>query len=261
MPYYSLFHKLSSTVKSELFAPVVQQSLSRQIADQIRQAILDGTLEADERLPTEDELAMRFGVSRPTIREALKRLAAQNLVRSKRGPAGGTFINRPSLSELSENLASTTTLLAGLEAFSFAEVLQTRRELETLCCRLAAQQRTEEDLARLQEELDIQADPGLSAEDLCASDVRFHRAIANATGNRMLSFVMHAVIESLQPVANMVSHRYRERTLIHQQHNDLLNALRDCNADAAMQAVNTQLDYIEQLCSRVQAEKQPHPSA
>lgn len=242
-------------VKPKLFSPVVQQSLSRQIADQIRQAILDGTLEADERLPTEDELAIRFGVSRPTIREALKRLAAQNLVRSKRGPAGGTFINRPSLSELSENLASTTTLLAGLEAFTFAEVLQTRRELESLCCRLAAQHRSDDDLTHLEQELAIQSNPELSAEDLCASDVRFHRLIANATGNRMLSFVMHTVIESLQPVANMVAHRYRERTLIHQQHGDLLQAIRLRDSDTAMQTVNAQLDYIEQLCNRVQSEK------
>jgi DNA-binding FadR family transcriptional regulator len=104
-------------VKSIDFEPVSQKSLSRQIADQIRQAIIDGSLAADDRLPTEDELAARFSVSRPTIREALKRLAAQNLVRSKRGPTGGTFVNRPSVSDLSDSLAGATTLLMGLNAF------------------------------------------------------------------------------------------------------------------------------------------------
>ena len=78
------------------YKPLTTESLPKQIARQIRQAIVDGRLRADDRLPGEEELAERYGVSRPTIREALKRLAAQNLIRSRRGPAGGTFVNRPS---------------------------------------------------------------------------------------------------------------------------------------------------------------------
>ena len=67
---------------------LVTQGLARQIAEKLREAILEGRLHVNERLPTEYELAARFNVSRPTIREALKRLAAQNLIRSRRGPAG-----------------------------------------------------------------------------------------------------------------------------------------------------------------------------
>lgn len=74
---------------------IVRGGLARQVADLIRTAILEGRLAVDERLPTEEELARRFGISRPTVREALKVLAAQNLIRSRRGPSGGTFVNRP----------------------------------------------------------------------------------------------------------------------------------------------------------------------
>jgi DNA-binding FadR family transcriptional regulator len=72
------------------YQPLESQSLAKQIADNIRDAILEGRLRADDRLPTEMELAERFGVSRPTIREALKRLVAQTLVRwgHVRQPAG-----------------------------------------------------------------------------------------------------------------------------------------------------------------------------
>lgn len=65
--------------------PLVTKSLAKQISENIRDAILVGELKVDDRLPTEEELAARYEVSRPTIREALKRLAAQGLVRSKRG--------------------------------------------------------------------------------------------------------------------------------------------------------------------------------
>jgi GntR family transcriptional repressor for pyruvate dehydrogenase complex len=231
-------------VKSIDFEPVGLKSLSRQIADQIRQAIIDGSLEADDRLPTEDELAIRFDVSRPTIREALKLLAAQNLVRSKRGPTGGTFVNRPSISDLSDSLAGATTLLMGLNAFSLEEITQTRLELETICCKLAAQNRTAQDLEALQHELDMQADNTLSAESFCASDVKFHRLIADATGNRMLGFVMHTVIEALQPVANMVAHRYREKAVIHQQHERLFKAIEFQDVALATEILTEQVHYL-----------------
>ena len=68
---------------------LVTEGLAKQISEKIRDAILDGRLAVDARLPTEEELAARFSVSRPTIREALKRLAAQNLIRSRRGPKIG----------------------------------------------------------------------------------------------------------------------------------------------------------------------------
>lgn len=71
-----------------------RKSLSVQIADALREAIVEGRLEVDARLPSESELAARFGVSRPTVREALKRLAAQNLIRTTRGTQGGAFVAR-----------------------------------------------------------------------------------------------------------------------------------------------------------------------
>jgi nitrite reductase/ring-hydroxylating ferredoxin subunit len=73
----------------------VTASAAKQISESLRAAIMDGRLKVDERLPTEEELAQRFKVSRPTVREALKRLAAQHLIRSRRGPAGGNFVSSP----------------------------------------------------------------------------------------------------------------------------------------------------------------------
>ena len=99
--------------------PIVETSISRQIAEQLRAAIIDGKLKIGERLPTEDELAQRYGVSRPSVREALKRLAAQNLVRARRGPSGGNFVIKPSYSELAESLSGAATLLVGMDALDY----------------------------------------------------------------------------------------------------------------------------------------------
>ena len=76
---------------------IVRTGLSRQVAEKIRSAILEGRLKVDDRLPSEEELARRFGVSRPTVREALKVLAAQNLIRSSGGLRAVILCRNPTL--------------------------------------------------------------------------------------------------------------------------------------------------------------------
>ncbi|HPE73380.1 MAG TPA: FadR/GntR family transcriptional regulator, partial [Candidatus Competibacter sp.] len=223
------------------FEPLVTESLAKQIAENIREAIVKGSLKVDERLPTEEELAARFEVSRPTIREALKRLAAQHLIRSRRGPTGGTFVNRPSQDEVRLNLTNAMTLLVGMGEFNLTDIAETRQGLETLCCRLAAERRTDAHLVALAVELDIQRDPKLSDVDFCASDVRFHRVLADATDNALLKFIVLTVIDALQLVANMVVYQFRERQRLVSQHESILAALQARDADSAIAALNEQI--------------------
>lgn len=238
------------------FEPLVTESLAKQIAENIREAIIKGNLKVDERLPTEEELATRFEVSRPTIREALKRLAAQHLIRSRRGPTGGTFVNRPSQDEVRLNLTNAMTLLVGMGEFSLADIAETRQGLETLCCRLAAEQRTDAHLVALAVELDIQRDPELSDVDFCASDVRFHRILADATDNALLKFIMLTVIDALQPVANMVVYKLRERERLISQHQRILTALQVRDADSAIAALNEQIVDLRDKYAQVLESRQ-----
>src|SRR6267142_361737 len=132
---------------------LVTQGLARQISEKIRDAILEGRIQVHERLPTEEELAAKFNVSRPTIREALKRLAAQNLIRSRRGPTGGNFVTRPHLEELAQSLAGATTLMVSLGEFGLEEIASARFEMEAVCCRLAAARHDLVHLAKMRAEL------------------------------------------------------------------------------------------------------------
>ncbi len=236
------------------FNPVNQQNLPQQIAEQIRTAIAKGTLNAGDRLPTEEELARRYQVSRPTIREALKRLAAQHLIHSKRGPSGGTFISRPNIDELGEAFSSSTRLLVSLDSFSVDEIIQCRLELEQLCARLAANARSESDLERLEQALARQCETLEQPYNFCAADVAFHRALADASGNRLLSLLMYGVIEALQPSSNMIVFRYPQRELIVEQHRRLLNALQQRDADAALSSIADQVSTLSAQLDRAQRE-------
>ena len=227
------------------YKPLASKSLSRQIADNIHGAIMEGRLKVDERLPTEDELAQSYSVSRPTIREALKLLAAQNLVRSRRGPSGGTFVNKPNSQEMQADLTSAATLMVSMGEFDLTQMNEARHQLELICCRLAAQRCSEECLAAMAEELEVQADPTITDEEFCASDVRFHRALVDGTANPVLQFLMAAVIEALQPVANLIAYRFRDKDTILSQHQRIYAALKQGDEVEAVAAMDEQMRYMQ----------------
>jgi GntR family transcriptional regulator, transcriptional repressor for pyruvate dehydrogenase complex len=228
---------------------LVTHGLAKQISEKIREAILDGRVQIDERLPTEEELAAKFNVSRPTIREALKRLAAQNLIRSRRGPAGGTFVNQPSREEARLTVANAAKLLVSMGDFALSDIAEARQEIELVCCRLAAHRRSDEQLAAMAREIARQRDPALSDEEFCWSDVRFHRTLVEAAGNPALDFAAAGVIESLQPAVNMVIFRFRDRRKVAAQHQRLYRSLKAGNVDAACGAL---IDYMNALRKQYQ---------
>lgn len=240
---------------------VVRTGVAKQISDEIRSAILDGRLQIDERLPTEEELARRFGISRPTVREALKRLAAQNLIRSRRGPGGGNFVIRPDPEGLSKAITGAATLLVGVGAFDVDEMVTARLETEVLCARLAAAKRTDADLAAMAAEIERQRDEAISGEEFCASDVRFHRALVDATQNGPLRLMMYTVIESFIPVTNMLTYGLFERKGAVASHQSILDAIADCDSERAAELVGAHLngmrdvltDALEKRASRTNA--------
>lgn len=240
------------------FRPLQSRSLAGQIADRIRQSIVEGRLGADDRLPGEASLAEQFGVSRPTIREALKRLAAQHLIRSRRGPAGGTFVHRPSQQELRDALTGAAVVAVSMGEFDSGDIAEARRELELLCCRLAAANRTPVDIQRMAAEIAVQSAGDLDDGDFCASDVRFHRALVDATGNKVLQLVMYSVIEALQPVVNLVVFRFRERGQIIEFHRRILLALEAGDGEAAAAALREQMRYLEQQIDTAQRWRREH---
>lgn len=228
------------------YEDVVRTGVAKQVADKIRVAILDGRLKIDERLPTEEELARSFGISRPTVREALKRLAAQNLIRSQRGPTGGTFVKRPDPEGLSSAITGAATLLVGVGAFDIDEIIGARLETEAICCRLACERRSENDLAAMRAEIALQRSASLSDEDFCASDVRFHRALVTAAGNGPLSLMMYTVVEAFMPITNMIVFQVRERNRVATFHQRLADSIEARDPVLATAALSELLAYVRE---------------
>ena len=215
-----------------------RQDLSAQIAEAIRTAIIEGRMIVDERLPSEAELSEQFGVSRSTVREALKRLAAQSLIRTQRGAFGGAFVNRLSYTDAYSQQITTSTLLLSMNAVSFETACEARYTLERACAPLAARRRTDDSLATMRAEIARQSQPDLSDEAFCASDVALHRALVDAAGNPVLSYQLAGAVEAMQPLMNMITFTARSREEIVSLHTALADALAREDATAADTALH-----------------------
>lgn len=238
------------------YGSINKEGMSKQIADAIRTAIMEGKLVVDERLPSEMELAQRFGVSRPTVREALKRLAAQNLIRTRRGSSGGVFVNRLSWSEAHESLFTTATLLLGMNEIPFETVAEARYTLEAACLPLACERREKTHIAAMRKEIELQRGDDISDEEFCASDVRFHRTLVEATGNPVLSFQMVGVIDAMQPLMNMITYRMRVRTRIADLHGEVAHSIEERDPAGASTALYSLATYTNDLAQLMREERE-----
>lgn len=229
--------------------------LSSQIATAIRQAIIAGTLPVDERLPSEAELAEQFSVSRPTVREALKRLAAQNLIRTLRGATGGAFVNRLSFEEAYRQQITTSTLLLSMNEVTFETACEARYALERACVALSAARRLPDHLATMRAEIHRQGQPGLTDESFCDSDVAFHRALVDGAGNPVLSYQLAGAVEAMQPLMNMITFTARNRQKIISLHVQIADALEAGNAALADKALDALSTYTIALALDVTAQR------
>ncbi len=229
--------------------------LSAQIAAAIRDAIVEGRLIVDERLPSEAELAEQFEVSRPTVREALKRLAAQSLIRTQRGASGGAFVNRISFEAAQAQQITTSTLLLSMNAVSFETACEARFSLERACAPLSAKRRTADHLAAMRAEIHRQGQPGLTDEAFCASDVTFHRALVDGAGNPVLSYQLAGAVEAMQPLMNMITFTARDRAQIITLHEQIADALEAADAAATAQGLTALEGETQTLAQRVFAER------
>ncbi|SHK23840.1 transcriptional regulator, GntR family [Shimia gijangensis] len=240
--------------------PKSKADLSAQIAKSIRDSIISGDMDVDERLPSEAELADQFDVSRPTVREALKRLAAQNLIRTQRGATGGAFVRRLSYEDAYANHITTSTLLLSMNAVDFETACEARYALERACAPLSALRRTPDQLATMRAEIHRQAQPGLSDESFCDSDVAFHRALVDGAGNPVLSYQLAGAVEAMQPLMNMITFTERNREMIvglHARIADAVDAQDALAADAALAELTEYTLSLGEAAMNARTQKTP----
>src|SRR5215218_8363652 len=148
-----------------------------QVEHQIREAIMRGDFSQGDKLPPETELAQQFGVSRPTVREALGSLVAAGLIRKIPGVAGGSFVNSVTPDSLSAMLSESMDTIVRLGSLDIDELTSMRRVLEVPAASWAARNRRERHLTALEDIVDRQRTTTIDDPDIVVYDRDFHVTI------------------------------------------------------------------------------------
>jgi len=163
------------------------------LADALRARILTGELSPGEKLPIEPDLSSEYGVSRSTVREALRVLASQNLITTTRGVCGGSFVAHPNPAQISGYLEASLRLLAQADGVTVAELCEARDMLEVPAAGMAAQRRSPGQLEELRDTL---FEPGRTPPDKAIELSRtFHSVLMRSTGSSLVEVLIRPVFE------------------------------------------------------------------
>jgi GntR family transcriptional repressor for pyruvate dehydrogenase complex len=171
-----------------------QPKLAEIVADVVRQRILTGELADGELLPTQDIFVNEFGVSRPSMREALRILEAEGLITVRRGNVGGAVVHRPE----SRHAAYTLALVLQSRGVALDDVGAALQQLEGACAGLCAKRKDRKKaVVKVLEECNKRAEAALDAPlDYVRATADFHRSLAECSGNETMRLLVGS-IESL----------------------------------------------------------------
>ena len=166
--------------------PGIKASIA--LANDLTAAIVRGALQPGARLPTEEELIEQSGYSRSTVRESLRVLEREGLVEIRRGASGGLFVRRPD----NAGIARSLHLLVQFNRDDPRVILEARRELESLCARLAATRISPTEVKRLRES--VRRLSAIRESHTAANEnLAFHLQVVGATRNPVLQALVGAV--------------------------------------------------------------------
>lgn len=217
----------------------------------VRELIEGGQLGPGDRLPPERELALRVGVSRPSVRAGLRALSAMGVVQSRHG--AGTFIRGGPPTLGSEPLR----FLAALHGFSRDEMFEARRVLEVGVAGLAAERATGDQLATISEEITGMYASMDDSQAFLVHDIRFHRAVAAASGNPILASLVEMVSAIFYEQRRKTAGNGRDLKEAADLHRTLYNALRQRDPERARRAMDDHLALARQRQAAEGLEHEP----
>jgi GntR family transcriptional repressor for pyruvate dehydrogenase complex len=218
---------------------------SEQVAQQLRLLISSRRLEPGDRIGTEAELGTLLGVSRPTLREAIRLLSGSHVVRSAKGPGGGVFLAASPETGMGRSVSRTIAALFETQSLPVEEMLEARRAIEVPMAGLAATKRDDAELEVMRQALEFQAvDPERRMGD---TDQRFHLAIARSTHNRLLGAFIEWAFEVLQPQLIITCDPFIDFRMLLAQHREILAMIEQRDAAGSEDAMRAHLDYIAEI--------------
>ena len=229
------------------------RGLVSEVMESLAANIRDGLIPPGSKLPSESEIMARFDVSRTVVREAISHLQANKLVETRHGV--GTFALAP---QSTDNFQIVDVDLATVS--DVIQVLELRISLETEAAGLAAQRRSVQNLEAMQAMLDAFAQALASDSDAVPSDFQFHMEVARSTGNRhfadLMTYLGTMIIPRTRVNTPSTAPEGRTQYLqrVHGEHENIFNAIRNQDAEAARAAMRTHLSNSKERLKKSQVQ-------
>jgi GntR family transcriptional repressor for pyruvate dehydrogenase complex len=224
--------------------------ISDAVAASLERRILEGSLKPGDRLPPERELSIELGVSRPSLREAIQKLASKGMVQSRQG--GGTYVT----DRLESTFFDPWQEMMGAHPNLREDLLEFRRMLEGQAAEWAAERATEADMMRLGQtygalnEAFVRNDLDLRSK----ADIAFHQAVGEASHNALIGHLSAALLRLMHDNIRLnlgeLSNIPAAGTLLKNQHAAIYDAIRDRKPQAARAAAETHIDFVRETLAQ-----------
>lgn len=231
--------------------PVVKETLSDRLARRIRSLIQTGDYRQGDRLPAIMEMARRFGVGHPAVREALKKLETLRVVEIRHG--SGVYVSRSH----DVLLLATPEFTGTVTKKRLLDLIETRMPLEIHSVRHAARNVSEEQLAEMRRLLS-EAGEHLDDDDvLNRVNMAFHRQIASASGNGVLAQLLDVLQELFTEEQRLILGIFGSREQDHSEHLAILEALEQRDEALCEERMRTHLEGVRTAVRRWDPEDHP----
>jgi len=225
------------------FAPIAPKRAFEEITEQIRQLLANGDLKPGDRLPAEADLAVRFSVSRNTLREALRTLELAGIVELRKGASGGAYVRQGSSGVIVTGLRD----LYHLGAINPDQLTEARIWLESVVVRVACERATEQELDALDANVTAAAKAEKAGDFVRRTELHreFHLMLAATTGNPIVQIMMESVMEVLKQFVGAIGPANNPFTIPSKR-----RLLRLIRARDSEKAVGEMTRFLEKLHAR-----------
>ena len=220
--------------------------VSDAVADELEKRILEGSLKPGNRLPSERGLAVELGVSRPSLRAAIQKLASKGLVTTRHG--GGNYVT----DRLEAHFADPWQEMLQGHPLLHSDLLEFRQMLESQAAALAADRATDADIECLDEAY-AALENGFSSNDLTAcidTDVAFHQVISEAAHNVLIGHLTASLLRVIHGhLSTNLEHLHARPprwAQLQSQHRAIWKAIRERNPEAAAGAARVHVEFVRQ---------------
>lgn len=229
-----------------MYKKIPYSNSRRYVSSYIEKLIINGTLKPGDKLPREDILAQKFGISRLTVRESLRELEKIGLIYTKRGSKGGSFIAQIN----SDIVADAFSLVLAYEKTTLKELLEARKVLECSIVKIAVLRASNEDIESL-DKLNKQLESVLDNQSAFVEvHYKFHLQLALSSKNKVLITTLQSLRKLVQEYITIIPFTQENALIVSNEHKSIVDAIKKKNASLAEKLMEMHIDDFEKKAEK-----------